>query len=335
MALKYKRLRLDLQFTWAIARNSSDFKENFIIELSEGAYKGWGESAPNIRYGETPDGHENFLREWASQDRQTDDWPLLAAQPEVPASLRFAVEAAWEMLQARKSGLSLAVRLGLLELQRTYPVSFTLPIMPAAEVEPFFHRMGLGRFPYLKVKVGKQSHDEALAELGRLYTGPVLIDGNEAFTSVEELDRHVAYWQKHVLLAALEQPFPAHRHDLALQTKGRYPFPTLADESLTNGADLSHLAEAFEGINIKLQKAGTYTEALRWRHEAHALSMKVMVGCMVETSVGIWHGLQLAAGADFVDLDSMLYLAQEPFGWVGEEAGHLHPLPDSEIRLVF
>lgn len=333
MRLTYKRLRLDLQFTWAIARNSSDYKENFIVELSESPCKGWGEAAPNIRYGETPDGHEAFLRDWALQDRDPDDWPLLAAQEGVPASLRFAVESACEMVQARKYGISLATRLGMPELHLTYPVSFTLPIMPAAEVEPFFHRMGLGRFPYLKVKVGKQSHDEALAELGRLYTGPVLIDGNEAFTSVEELDRHVVYWQKHVLLAALEQPFPADRHDLAVQTKGRYPFPTLADESLTHGADLAHLAEAFEGINIKLQKAGTYAEALRWRQEAHTLSMKVMVGCMVETSVGIWHGLQLAAGADFVDLDSMLYLAREPFGWVGEEAGHLKPLPDAEVGL--
>jgi L-alanine-DL-glutamate epimerase-like enolase superfamily enzyme len=161
----------------------------------------------------------------------------------------------------------------------------------------------------------------------------VLIDGNEAFTSLDELDAHVGYWQKKVLVAAIEQPFAAASLGLSQSAKGRYPFPVFADESVVHGADIEQLATAFDGINIKLQKTGSYQEALRQKQEAARLNLKIMVGCMVETSLGIWQGLQLASGADFIDLDSMLYLTNEPFAWVREEAGNLIPQPTNLAKV--
>ena len=333
MKLRYRRLRLELGFTWAIARNSSDYKDNFIIELSEDGLSGWGEAAPNIRYGEIPDAIEAYLVELRHQERSLPEWVSFLATTQLPNCLAMGLDLALRQYEAALAGESLAWRLGEENLQPLYPVSFTLPIMEAEAVGSFFETHSLARFSFLKVKVGKQSHDEVLTELGRLYTGPVVIDGNEAFTSLEELDRHMERWQRHVLVAALEQPFAAENRDLARQSKGRYPVPLLADEAVVHGADIAALAEGYDGINIKLQKTGSYAEAFRQKTEAKRLGLRLMIGCMVETSVGIWHGLHLAAGADFIDLDSMLYLKSEPYGWVKEEAGHLKPASDPRLDL--
>jgi L-alanine-DL-glutamate epimerase-like enolase superfamily enzyme len=334
MKLHFRRLRLDLKFTWAIARGSSTFKENFLVVLKENGVQGYGEAAPNIRYGETPDGIEQLLAELAKDEREPKDWQILIDMGSYPACLQMALNGAWQMYEAKQAGADRFV--GLPVLKESYPVTFTLPIMPAKDVPSFFEKYGLARFPYLKVKVGHLTDIEVFAQLGRLYTGPVWIDGNEAFETLQELDQQVAYWQKHVLVAAVEQPFSAHNDHLMAGTKGQFPFPILADESLLKNGDIAQLAQAgFGGINIKLQKAGSHAEAIRQRAEADALDMKVMVGCMVETSLGIWHGLHHADGADCVDLDSMLYLSEEPCGYVTESKGRLHPLPIAQLPALY
>jgi len=325
MKIRYKRLRLDLAFTWAIARNSSDYKENFIVELSQDEHIGFGEVAPNIRYNELPDRVEAILKKWQTLEWDSAQVEKHRLDTSIPACLRMGLDAAYRMLLANQKGLWLSDVLQTNEMDASYPVSFTLPILPVEAIEPFFVEFGLARFPYLKVKVGKQGQDEVFSELGRLYTGPVLVDGNEGFTSIDELDRHISYWQKHVLLAAVEQPFPSDNLAIMQSIKGLYPFPLVADESVQYGANIENLASGFDGINIKLQKTGSYSEALRQKNEANNMGLKIMIGCMVETSIGIWQGLQLAHGVDFVDLDSMLYLQKEPFGWVTEEKGRLYP----------
>ena len=330
MKLVYKRIELPLQFTWAIARNSSVAKTNFIVGLTDGTHTGWGEVAPNIRYGETPEQMEVLLDKLSRQDLEAQGLASLLAA--LPACLAAGIDMALRHLTALQAGTTLAVSLGLPALEPSYGTTFTLPIMPAAEVEPFFEKHGLGRFGAIKIKVGKQSTDDVFATLARVYNGPVLVDGNEAFDDVATLERRFAAWQKHLLLTVLEQPFPAgsplYRH-----IKGQFPCPILADESVTHGTSIEALAQDFDGINIKLQKAGSLGEGIRQLQEARRLGLRVMVGCMVETSVGIWHGLHLAGLADYVDLDSMLYLQSEPFGWVAEAGGNLMPTPLPTLTL--
>jgi L-Ala-D/L-Glu epimerase len=320
MKVRYRRIRLELAFTWAIARNSSTYKDNFIVELEEDGFCGYGEAAPNIRYNETPDDVEAILKTW-----QKDGLPEKLNVANLPSCLLMALDAARYMILARKRGQRVDALPGQAIMLPSYPVSFTIPIMPPAEIAPFFEEYGLDRFPYLKVKVGRDTSPDVLAELGKLYFGPVLMDGNEAFSTTEQLDACITGWQKNVLIIGLEQPFASTNVQLAKECKGRYPFPIYADESLTSGTNVEELATSFDGINIKLQKAGSYAEALRQKEEAQRLGLKIMVGCMVETSIGIWQGLQLAQNVDFVDLDSMLYLQSEPFGWVSEHAGALYP----------
>ncbi len=324
MKLVYKRIELPLKFTWAIARNSSVAKTNFIVGLTDGEHTGWGEVAPNIRYDETPEQVEALLAHLAGQ--KLDTQTLQEASLGLPACLAVGLDMAHRHLLAQNTGQTLAAALGLPALLPAYATTFTLPIMPAEEVEPFFEKHNLGRFGAIKVKVGKQSTEAVFAALARVYNGPVLVDGNEAFSDVATLERHFAAWQKHLLITVLEQPFRAGS-ELYSQIRGQFPCPILADESVTRSTSIEALAADFDGINIKLQKAGTLQEAIGQLQAARRLGMRVMIGCMVETSVGIWHGLHLAGLADYVDLDSMLYLQAEPFGWVSEAEGKLSPNP--------
>ena len=104
----------------------------------------------------------------------------------------------------------------------------------------------------------------------------------------------------------------------------RVPLPIIADESCITSADIPRLAGAVDGINIKLAKCGGMAEALRMIHTARAHNLDVMLGCMIETSLGIAAAAQLAPLADFADLDGAALLADDPFSGLSVARGRIH-----------
>jgi len=128
---------------------------------------------------------------------------------------------------------------------------------------------------------------------------------------------------KKMKIEFIEQPMPATMTDESAYLKKYSPFPLFADESVTDEAEFGHLKKMFDGINVKLMKAGGYLNALRLLKEAKANGMKTMIGCMVETTLAISSGLHLCSLADYADLDSFLVVKNEPFNLVKEEKGML------------
>jgi L-alanine-DL-glutamate epimerase-like enolase superfamily enzyme len=124
-------------------------------------------------------------------------------------------------------------------------------------------------------------------------------------------------------LTLIEQPMPAAMKDEALYIKKYSTFPVFADESVIADVDFDYISSAFDGINMKLMKAGSYRNGISILKEARRLKMKTMIGCMVETTLGIGSGLRLESLADYIDLDSYLLLKDEPFHLVKEEEGIL------------
>jgi L-alanine-DL-glutamate epimerase-like enolase superfamily enzyme len=110
----------------------------------------------------------------------------------------------------------------------------------------------------------------------------------------------------------------------SIYLKKHFPFTLFADESVTDKADFSQLKLMFDGINVKLMKAGGYFNALQLLKGAKANKLKTMIGCMVETTLGISSGMHLCSLADYADLDSFLVVKNEPFGLLKEEDGVLH-----------
>jgi L-alanine-DL-glutamate epimerase-like enolase superfamily enzyme len=327
-------LELPLRFTWKISRNASDAKTNLLVRVADAGAAGWGEAAPNVRYGESPEllltQFEQLLRAGLPQVRELPELTALLEAAQPAHALRFAVESAYVHYLARRRGQSVPALLGVPAPLPAVGTAFTLPIMAPGEVAGFIERYGLARFPLLKVKVNQELGLDLLAEVARLLPGrPVLVDGNEAWTDADALLGFMEAVQAlpGLNVQLLEQPLPAALAADYRYLRPRSPWPLIADESVTDQADFHDIARQFHVLNMKLMKAGGYLNGVRLLNEARAHGLRTMIGCMVETSLGIWSALQLSALCEICDLDGLLIVREEPFGLVQEAGGRLLPQP--------
>ncbi|HLK97300.1 MAG TPA: dipeptide epimerase [Hymenobacter sp.] len=329
-------LELPLRFTWKISRNASTTKTNLLVQVrgEAGGPSGYGEAAPNIRYGETPEGLQAEFEQLVKAglprvQTEAELQDLLAAQPPAHA-LRFALESAFVHWEAAQAGQPVWQWLGLPEPAAAVPTSFTLPIMEPGEVAGFLREQDMARFALLKIKVNQEIGYDLLREVTQVLPGrPLIIDGNEAWQDADELLRFVERTAAlpGLRVRLLEQPLPATHADAYRYLHGRTPWPLFADESVTDAADFADVARQFHGVNMKLMKAGGYRNGLRILRETSAHGLQTMLGCMVETSLGIWSALQISGLAQVCDLDGLLIIRDEPFGIVQEKAGELWAAP--------
>jgi L-alanine-DL-glutamate epimerase-like enolase superfamily enzyme len=172
----------------------------------------------------------------------------------------------------------------------------------------------------IKIKVDAHRPEQAIEAVARAAPrARLIVDPNESwsFDLLQELQPFLAQWN----VALVEQPLPAASDE---PLKGFVPLvPLCADESLHTAADLVRVGERYQVINIKLDKTGGLTEALRLRSVARAQGLGIMVGCMVCTSLGIAPALELAADADFLDLDGPWWLTKDRPNGVRIEDGIL------------
>ena len=180
----------------------------------------------------------------------------------------------------------------------------------------------LGNFNILKIKVGGE-HDKRMIEAIRSVTDlPMAVDVNQGWK-----DKHHAldmiHWLKEKGVVMVEQPMPKNEYDNTAWLTERSPLPIFADESLQRLHDIERMKGIFSGINIKLMKCIGMREAWQMRNLAEALGMKVMIGCMTETSCAISAASQLSAGLDFADLDGALLIANDCFEGATLENGKI------------
>jgi L-alanine-DL-glutamate epimerase-like enolase superfamily enzyme len=180
-------------------------------------------------------------------------------------------------------------------------------------------------YPILKVKMGSDDDREVLAAVRDSTKSRIRVDANEGWTPQGALDR--LEWLARLGVELVEQPLPADRIEETRQLRRRSPLPFYADESVHRAADIPRLAGAFDGINIKLMKCGGLGEALRMVAVARALGMKVMLGCMIESSLGITAAAHVSPLVDTADLDGNLLIENDPFVGATVESGRI-VLPD-------
>ena len=177
-------------------------------------------------------------------------------------------------------------------------------------------------YPILKVKLGTPN-DEAIIRTVRKHTNkPLRIDANEGWT-----DRILARDRIAMLAEAnvefVEQPMPAKSFDDVRWLREHAILPLVADEDVTGAADLADLATAYDGVNLKVMKVGGLQTTLQMIHTARSLGLKIMLGCMIETSLGITAAAHLAPLVDWADLDGSLLLRDDPFHGVQFEGGKM------------
>lgn len=179
-----------------------------------------------------------------------------------------------------------------------------------------------GRFNILKVKLGRDNDKEMIDTIRSVTDLPIAVDANQGWT-----DRHYAlemiHWLKEKGIVMVEQPMPKARLDDIAWVTQQSPLPIFADESLQRLSDVAALKGAFHGINIKLMKCTGMREGWKMLTLARALGMKVMVGCMTETSCACSAAAQLSPAVDFADLDGNLLIANDRFKGMEVQKGKI------------
>ncbi|RKY59659.1 MAG: dipeptide epimerase, partial [Candidatus Latescibacterota bacterium] len=204
------------------------------------------------------------------------------------------------------------------------PTSFTIGISTPEEMRSQAE-MARGRFGALKVKVGSGGEEDALSAVREVWDGPLRIDANGAWGPEEAISRIRAL--KRFGLEFVEQPVPPGDPEALSRVREAVGVPVFADESALTPEDICALAGKVDGIVVKLAKAGGIRPALRALAAAKACGLKAMLGCMVESSLGIAAAVHLSPLADYVDLDGHLLLAEDPFEGIVIRDGRLLP-PD-------
>lgn len=290
--------------SFTISRGSKTTASVVTCTLIEDGFTGRGECVPYGRYGETIDSvlaQIEIARPLIESG--IDRFELLETMP--AGAARNAVDCALWDLEAKRTGtraFALARADEPAALTTAYTLSLGEPEAMAAQAAKYAHRA------LLKIKVGTADDASRIrAVRAAAPQSAIILDANEGWTE-DNLAHHFAVCVE-ANIALIEQPLPAGR-DSFLETIAR-PVKVCADESVHNTEDLAHLAGRYDAVNIKLDKTGGLTEALRMRDAARALDLKIMVGCMVGTSLGMAPAVLLAQGAEFVDLDGPLLLAHD------------------------
>jgi L-alanine-DL-glutamate epimerase-like enolase superfamily enzyme len=305
-------VRLQLAETFRIARESRDWEDVVQVELRHGDHVGRGEAAPIDRYDETPESAVAFIDEHAAL---IGDDPFAleeigARLGEVPGdqAAKAALDAALHDLQGKLLDVPVWRLLGLPRVGP--PTSWTIWLGDPDDMARRTERVA-GRFKRLKLKLGGgDGLDVERVRAVRSRTEvPLQVDVNEWWSMDEALDAIPQLVELGV--AYVEQPLPAGDGD-SEELKARSPIPIYVDEDCHTLDDVARCAEIAHGINIKLAKSGGIREAIRMAHAARALGLGVMLGCMVESGLGIAAGCVVAPLCDHVDLDGNLLLAEDP-----------------------
>jgi L-alanine-DL-glutamate epimerase-like enolase superfamily enzyme len=315
--LSARIVTLELAETFTIARGSQDTTEVVEVEIRHGDVTGYGEAAPIDRYDETAASALAYLRRVAD-DLGDDPFAVdevMSRLPKEEFAARAAVDAALHDLCGKLAGEPVWRFLGL--ERGGPPTSWTIGLgTPDEMAERAGRAEAGGRFRRFKLKLGgRDGRDVDRVRAVREVTDvPLQVDVNEYWSLAEALETLPRLEELGVEYC--EQPLPAGDPDGAALKK-EAAIPIYVDEDCHTLDDVAPCASIAHGINIKLAKSGGIGEAVRMAHAARALGLGVMLGCMVESGLGIAAGAAIAGLCDHVDLDGNLLLARDP--WPGLE----------------
>jgi L-alanine-DL-glutamate epimerase-like enolase superfamily enzyme len=312
MELSARKAIVRLAETFTISRGSENEAQVVQVELRHGDETGFGEAAPLGHYDQSADSAIAWLEQVDPGDDPFALDELFGRLPPGEDAARAALDHALHDLQGKLVGQPVYKLLGL--RRGGPPTSWTIWLGDPDDMARRTEKI-LGRgFQRLKLKLGgRDGLDAERVDAVRAVTElPLQCDVTVGWSLDEALD----YLPRLAMLQYCEQPLPAGDPG-GPELKRRSPIPIYVDEDCHGLADVAACAERAHGINIKLAKAGGIRESVRMVHAARALGLGVMLGCMVESGLGIAPGAHIASLMDHVDLDGNLLLADDP--WPGVE----------------
>jgi L-alanine-DL-glutamate epimerase-like enolase superfamily enzyme len=307
-------LELRTKHPFVIARGGQSDHRTVWVRLTDGeGHEGWGEAAPSKFYGETAESVAAALKLYGTM---LPDDPFLLEDAERRwetklrgnTAARAALSAALHDLVGKRLGVPLYRMWGLdpcAAPKSTFTIGLDAPERIQAKV------LEADQYPILKVKLGTDRDIEILRAIRDATDKEIRVDANCGWT-LKRAIRMLPILDEFGV-TVLEQPLPPHDLDGLAAVTAQADIPVIADESCLTAVDIPPLAGKVDGINIKLAKCGGLREALRMIAVARAHGMMVMVGCMIETSLGITAAAQFTPLVDIVDLDGAALLADDPF----------------------
>jgi L-Ala-D/L-Glu epimerase len=313
---------LKLKYPFAIARHTYYSQPNVIIRLSDGEFDGYGEATMNPYYGITID---NLIKAFekmkarlqsylfTTPDQLWDDYADMLK--ENPFALAALNNAAWDLYGKLQGCPS----------KQLFPISGNNNPMTSYTLGIASHEMLVKKimdfpWPVYKIKLGTIDDVGLVREIRKHTNAVIRVDANCAWSAEVTIENAIALNELGV--EYIEQPLPANDPGQKRCFEGSC-LPLFADESCRTESDVSVCSEQFHGINIKLLKCGGITPALRMIRHGRELGLKIMIGCMTETSVGIAAAAQLLTLVDYADLDGPLLLAEDLAEGIRYDQGHL------------
>lgn len=321
-------LELKTKHPFIIARGSQDTYRTVAIRMvDQDGIEGWGEAAPQRFYGETPETVLAALQAYATV-LPADPTNLDEAEARFESlltgnnSARAALSAALHDLVGKRLGIPVHRLFGLDPAK--CPVStFTIGIDTPEKMKQKVAEAQ--QYPVLKIKLGTADDLAVLTAIREATSKELRVDANCGWKRTQAI-RMLPVLQEFGV-TVLEQPLDPLDLDGLAEVTRRSPIPVIADESCMTSADIPRVVGKVDGINIKLAKAGSLREAVRMIAIARAHHLMVMVGCMIETSVGITAAAQFCPLVDLCDLDGAALLANDPYQGATIEGGQLR-LPE-------
>lgn len=309
---------------FVIARGAKRHVDVLVAAASDGTHAGLGEATAIYYLHESAESClaqiEGVLDALSGMDARGARTRMQALLP--PGAARNALDCALWDLEAKAAGLPLWQLAGLAEPPRALQTAFTISLGPPEAMEADAARAAARGFGLLKLKLTGEGDRERVAAVRKGAPAVrLIVDANESWGALDIAAEAAALASLGVEM--IEQPVPVGQE--ALLAGVNSPLPFLADESCQSRAELDLCARYFDGINIKLDKAGGLTEALALARAAEEKGMKLMVGCMLSTSLGIAPAFLAAQGAQWVDLDGPALLAQDREGGFVFEKGMICP----------
>jgi L-alanine-DL-glutamate epimerase-like enolase superfamily enzyme len=321
--------RIKLRHTWTTVMSSSEYRDVLYLKYTRDGITAHGEGAPIVRYHESAETGRKAVESVRGLLSSADpgEYRKLLKQVSERVQGEYAAKSAIDIALMDWTGQKLGIplyRLFGLDAKDAPVTTFSIGIdkpemiqQKVREAEPF---------PVLKIKVGLGNDEEILEAVRSVTKKPLRLDANEGFKTKEEAVRKIN-WLEKMGAEFIEQPLPAPMLEETNWVRSRVHIPILGDEALLRPDDLRNAAKYFDGVVVKLDKTGGMNEALRMILTAKSLGLKVMLGCMVSSSVTITAAAHLSPLVDWADLDGNLLIANDRFEGVLVREGKLI-LPD-------
>ncbi|GIW99023.1 MAG: dipeptide epimerase [Pirellulaceae bacterium] len=313
MNISLHPFQLRLRDPFTIARETTSVQPTLIVRVEYDGLVGWGEATANNFYGVTIEGMQQLLRQAARKlrgatlENPAEIWADLDPLLRTCRFAQCALDCALWDIYAQMHHLPLWQLWGFAPEDSRPPTSYTIGIdTPQRMVEKL---RAMPEWPIYKIKVGADGGLKLVETLRTVTSSRFRVDANCSW----ERDRVVPLAEQLAVLDVelIEQPLPPTDDMQMRKLKSRSPLPLMADESCQTESDIDPCIEYFDAVNIKLVKCGGLTPARRMITRARQHGLRVMVGCMTESSIGIGAAVHLLPLLDYADLDGALLLAED------------------------